>query len=141
MRGLRQEQAVATAAYGREIYGNEHVSVKFERLRKPKEWFLREHDLKARVEVTVQAFSMIPPLVSGTDRIATMPSRLVKHFEQTFPLQIIELPLQLPTFPEAVQWPTLHNNDPASIWMREIMLQEASRMATPRKTQERHARF
>ncbi|WP_394889842.1 LysR family transcriptional regulator [Mesorhizobium sp. AaZ16] len=113
-----------------------HVSVKFGRMRKPQEWFVREHGVKARVEVTVQAFSMIPPMVSGTDRIATMPFRLVKHFEQTFPLQIIELPLPLPEFTEAVQWPALHDSDPASVWMREIMLQEASRMATPRKTPE-----
>ncbi|WP_353642896.1 LysR family transcriptional regulator [Mesorhizobium sp. WSM2239] len=107
-----------------------HVVAKFGRLLKPciEEWFLLEHGLKRRVEVVVQAFSMIPPLVSGTDRIATMPFRLVKHFEHTFPLQIIELPLPLPAFTEAVQWPTLHNNDPASIWMREVMLHEASGM-------------
>ncbi|PTE06500.1 MULTISPECIES: LysR family transcriptional regulator [Mesorhizobium] len=92
------------------------------------EQFLLEHGLKRRVEIVVQAFSMIPPMVSGTARIATMPFRLVQHFKKTFPLRIIELPRPLPTFTEAVQWPTLHNSDPASIWMREIMLQEASRM-------------
>ncbi|BCH12691.1 LysR family transcriptional regulator (plasmid) [Mesorhizobium sp. 131-3-5] len=92
------------------------------------EQFLLEHGLKRRVEIVVQAFSMIPPMVSGTGRIATMPFRLVQHFKKTFPLRIIELPRPLPTFTEAVQWPTLHNSDPASIWMRQIMLQEASRM-------------
>ncbi|HEV2900214.1 MAG TPA: LysR family transcriptional regulator [Pseudaminobacter sp.] len=112
-----------------------HVSVRFGRMRKPKEWSFPEHGLK-NIEVTVQAFSMIPPMVSGTNRIATMPLRLVKHFEQAFPLQIIEVPLPLPAFTEAAQWPALHDSDPASIWMREIMLQEASRMATPRKTQD-----
>ncbi|HEV2897465.1 MAG TPA: LysR family transcriptional regulator [Pseudaminobacter sp.] len=116
-----------------------HVVAKFGRLLKPsiEEWFLLEHGLKRRVEVVVQAFSMIPPMVSGTARIATMPFRLVKHFEQTFPLQIIELPLPLPAFTEAVQWPALHNNDPASIWMREIMLQEASRLTASCETTER----
>ncbi|TIU37725.1 MAG: LysR family transcriptional regulator, partial [Mesorhizobium sp.] len=34
-------------------------------------------------------------------------------------------------FTETLQWPALHNSDPASIWMREIMIQEASRMAAP----------
>ncbi|MGO8249265.1 LysR family transcriptional regulator, partial [Rhizobium johnstonii] len=32
---------------------------------------------------------------------------------------------------EAVQWPLLHNSDPGSIWMREIIFQEASRMEAP----------
>ncbi|WP_192246751.1 LysR family transcriptional regulator [Mesorhizobium silamurunense] len=119
-----------------------HVAVKFGRMQKPsiEEWFLIEHGLKRRVEVVVQAFSMIPPMVSGTARIATMPFRLVKHFEKTFPLRIVDLPLPLPAFTEAVQWPALHNSDPASIWMREILLQEASRMATPSKTPGRRGR-
>ncbi|QND61997.1 LysR family transcriptional regulator [Mesorhizobium huakuii] len=110
-----------------------HVSVRFGRLMKPsiEEWFLLEHGLKRRVEVAVQGFSMVPPMVSGTARIATIPSRLVRHFEKSFPLQIVELPLPLPAFTETLCWPSLHNSDPASIWMREIMMQEASRMAPP----------
>ncbi|TIX67761.1 MAG: LysR family transcriptional regulator [Mesorhizobium sp.] len=110
-----------------------HVAVRFGRTMKPsiEEWFLLEHGLKRRVEVAVQGFSMIPPMVSGTARIATMPLRLVRHFENTFPLRVIELPLPFPTFTETLQWPALHNSDPASIWMREIMMQEASRMAAP----------
>ncbi|UVK50120.1 LysR family transcriptional regulator (plasmid) [Mesorhizobium sp. AR02] len=110
-----------------------HVSVRFGRMLKPafEEWFLLEHGIKRRVEVVVHGFSMIPPMVSGTARIATMPLRLVRHFKKTFPLRIVELPLPLPAFTEAVQWPAHHRSDPASIWMREIMMQEASRMAAP----------
>ncbi|PBB98948.1 LysR family transcriptional regulator [Mesorhizobium sp. WSM3862] len=110
-----------------------HVAVKFGHALTPsmEERFLLEHGLKRRVEIVVQAFSMIPPMVSGTARIASMPFRLVKYFEKTLPLRIVELPLPLPAFTEAVQWPALHNSDPASIWMREVLLQEASRMTSP----------
>ncbi|MGY3622075.1 LysR family transcriptional regulator [Bradyrhizobium sp. USDA 10063] len=119
-----------------------HVAVKSRCTRKPsiEEWFLLEHGLKRRVEVVVQGFSMIPPLLLDTGRIGTMPLRLVKHFEQTTPLRIVELPRSLPAFTEAVQWPAFHNSDPASIWMREILLQEASRMAPPRETTQRSKR-
>ncbi|WP_404926283.1 LysR family transcriptional regulator [Mesorhizobium sp. ORM16] len=111
-----------------------HVAAKFGPTLKVsiEERFLLEHGLKRRVEVVVQAFSMIPPMVSGTARIAAMPSRLVEHFKKTFPLKIIELPLPLPAFTEALQWPALHNSDVASVWLREILLQEASRMSSPR---------
>ncbi|RWC99651.1 MAG: LysR family transcriptional regulator [Mesorhizobium sp.] len=107
-----------------------HIAFRLGRAQMPsiEERFLLEHGLKRRVEIIVQAFSMIPPMVSCTSRIATMPLRLVQRFKNTFPLRIIELPRPLPTFTEAVQWPTLHNSDPASTWMRQIMLQEASRM-------------
>ncbi|MGF6969242.1 LysR family nod box-dependent transcriptional activator [Paraburkholderia sp. WC7.3g] len=116
-----------------------HVVVRFGRTRQPsiEEWFLLEHGLKRRDEVIVQSFSMIPPMLLNTDRIGTMPLRLVKYFEKTMPLRIVELPLRLPAFTEAVQWSALHNSDPASNWMREIILQEASRMVPPRETTRR----
>ncbi|MDK1376374.1 MULTISPECIES: LysR family transcriptional regulator [unclassified Sinorhizobium] len=96
------------------------------------ERYLVEHDLKRRIDVVVQGYSMIPPMLLGTERIGTMPLRLAQHFAKTTPLQIVELPLpqHLP-FTEAVQWPALHNNDPASRWMREMLFQEASSMVSP----------
>ncbi|MGY3622076.1 LysR family transcriptional regulator [Bradyrhizobium sp. USDA 10063] len=111
-----------------------HVAAKFGRTLRPniEEWFLLEHGLKRRVEIVVQGFSMIPSMLSGTERIATMPSRLARHLAKTTPLQIVEPPLPLPAFTEAIQWPAVHNTDPASIWMRRILLQEGSRMASPR---------
>lgn len=107
------------------------VAAKFGRTIRPSydEWLLLEHDLKIRIEVAVPGFSLIPPLLLGTDRIATMPSRMFKHFENTMPLRTIQAPLPVFAFTETVQWPALHNADPASIWMRSIFLQEASRIA------------
>ncbi|RXH36661.1 LysR family transcriptional regulator [Bradyrhizobium nanningense] len=83
-----------------------------------------------RVDILVQSFSMMPPLLLGTNRIGTMPLGLARHFQRTMHLQIVELPYPFPAFTEAVQWPALHNSDPESLWMREIFLQEAARMAT-----------
>ncbi|WP_027524827.1 LysR family transcriptional regulator [Bradyrhizobium sp. Ec3.3] len=108
-----------------------HVAAQFGQTGKPsiEAWLLLEHGHKRRVEVAVPSFSLIPPLLLGTERIATMHSRLARHFATTMRLRIVDLPIPLPAFTEAVQWPALHNDDQASIWMREIMLQEASRMA------------
>ncbi|MGX9181800.1 LysR family transcriptional regulator [Mesorhizobium sp. BHbdii] len=112
-----------------------HVAPHFRGALRPsiEEWFLLEHGVERRIEVVVQNFSMIPPVLSGTDRIATVPLRLVKHFAKSIPLRIVDLPRPLPVFTEAVQWPALHNSDSASIWMREILFQEASRMASHRE--------
>ncbi|MET3524631.1 LysR family transcriptional regulator [Mesorhizobium abyssinicae] len=112
-----------------------HVAVRFGLTQVPTidEWFLGEQGLKRRVEVVVQAFNMIPQMLSGTDRIALMPLRLVDYFAKTIPLRIFDLSLPISRFTEAVQWPALHNSDPASIWLRTIMFEEASRMTTPLK--------
>ncbi|MGY2804030.1 transcriptional regulator NodD1 [Bradyrhizobium sp. USDA 4506] len=109
-----------------------HVTAKFGRALRPnlEEWFLLEHGLKRRIEVVVQGFSLIPPILLDTSRIGTMPLRLARHLEKRMPLRIVEPPLPLPTFTEAVQWPAFHNTDPASIWMRRILLEEASNIAS-----------
>ncbi|MCA1510295.1 transcriptional regulator NodD2 [Bradyrhizobium sp. NBAIM01] len=108
-----------------------HVAVKLGGARKISvdESLLLDFGLNRRIDVLVQSFSMIPPLLVGTNRIGTMPLRLAKHFQSTMPLRIAELPQPFPAFTEAVQWPVLHNSDPESLWMREILLQEATRMA------------
>ncbi|MEX3960369.1 transcriptional regulator NodD [Trinickia symbiotica] len=104
-----------------------HVTVRFGRGRKAsiEEFFLLDLGLKRRAEVVVPSFSMIPPMLSGTQRIATIPLRLAKYFAEFVPLRIVEVPLPLSTFTETIQWPALHNGDPASVWMRGLLLQEA----------------
>ncbi|RAZ85606.1 LysR family transcriptional regulator [Mesorhizobium hawassense] len=108
-----------------------HVVAMFGRSLRPSidEWFLLERGIKRRIEVVVPGFSLIPEVLRGTNRIATMPLRLVKYFEKTTPLRIVNLPLPLADFTESVQWPALQNADPASVWMRQILIEEASRMA------------
>ncbi|SFQ05954.1 LysR family transcriptional regulator, nod-box dependent transcriptional activator [Bradyrhizobium sp. Ghvi] len=108
-----------------------HVAVKLGGARKTpvEDSFLPDLGLSRRIEIFVESFSMIPPLLVGTSRIGTMPLGLVKHFQKTMPLRIAELPQPFPPFTEAVQWPVLHKSDPESRWMREILLQEGTRIA------------
>ncbi|PLU25871.1 LysR family transcriptional regulator [Sinorhizobium medicae] len=107
-----------------------HVAAQFGREMKPsvEQWLLLEHGFNRRIELVVPGFTLIPRLLAGTNRIATIPLRLVKYFEQTVPLRIVTSPLPPLFFTEAVQWPALHNTDPGNIWLREILLQEASRI-------------
>jgi len=104
-----------------------HVAAQFGRSRRSaiEEWLLLEHGLKRRIEVAVQSFSMIPHMIVGTNRIATMHSRLAEHYARTLPLRVLPLPLHLPKFTEALQWPALHHKDPASLWLRQLILTEA----------------
>ncbi|MGY4473497.1 transcriptional regulator NodD1 [Bradyrhizobium sp. USDA 3364] len=120
-----------------------HVTAKFGRTLRPnlEEWFLLEHGLKRRIEVVVQGFSLIPPIILDTRRIGTMPLRLARHFEKRMPVRIVAPPLPLPTFTEALQWPAFHNTDPASVWMRRILLEEASNIASEHLETSTRRRF
>ncbi|MEX4005266.1 LysR family transcriptional regulator [Paraburkholderia sp. EG285A] len=108
-----------------------HVTVRFGRARRPsiEEFFLLDLGLKRREEVVVPTFHLIPSVLTGTRRIATIPLRLARHLGEASPLRIAEVPLPLSTFTEAIQWPALHSGDPASIWMRELLLEEAQSLA------------
>ena len=111
-----------------------HVMAQFGRTRKPsfEEWLLLKYGVKRRIEVAVHSFAMISSVLLGTDRIATMHARLARHFAKTMPLKIVELPVPIPPFSEAIQSPAVHNTDPASIWLRGIVIDEARRMTRPR---------
>ena len=108
-----------------------HVAAQFGRSRRPaiEEWLMLEHGLKRRIEVAVQSFAMIPHMIVGTNRIATMHSRLAQHYSRTLPLRVLPLPLPLPGFVEALQWPALHHQDPGSLWLRNLIHQEAKQFA------------
>ncbi|MHC2332209.1 LysR family transcriptional regulator [Bradyrhizobium sp. USDA 4454] len=107
-----------------------HVAVKLGGTTFVEDSLLLDLGLNRRIDILVQSFSMIPPLLAGTGRIGTIPLRLAKHFQRTAPLRIATLPQPFPTFTEAVQWPVLSNSDPECIWLREILLQEAASLAT-----------
>jgi LysR family transcriptional regulator, nod-box dependent transcriptional activator len=104
-----------------------HVAAQFGRSRVPaiEDWLMLKHGLKRRIEVSVQSFSTIPHFVVGSNRIATMHRRLAQHYARSMPLRVLPLPMALPSFTEALQWPALHDKDPASIWLRELIQNEA----------------
>lgn len=136
---LFEESLVCVACPENKLIGGEltleqyltlgHVAAQFGNTRKPaiEEWLLLKYGVKRSIEVTVQAFSIIPYMVVGTNRIATMHLRLAEHYSKVMPLRIFPLPLPIAPFVEAVQWPTLSDRDPASIWMRQFILEQARR--------------
>lgn len=133
--GCRENKALSRKLTFEKYMAMGHVAAQFGRTRKPpiEEWLLLEHGFqKRRIEVVVPNFSLIPQMVLGSNRIATMHARLAAHFARQLPLRIMKLPLPLPAFTEAVQWPAPQNNDPASVWMRTIISEEAVKIGRSR---------
>ncbi len=52
-------------------------------------WFSRHYGDARRVEVMVHNFTMLPHLIVGTDRIATVQTRLARLYERNLPLKLI----------------------------------------------------
>ena len=64
---------------------------------------------------------VVPQLILGTDRIATIPRRFAELHARQVPLKIFKLPRTIPHIVETMQWHTFRNSDPALQWMRRIL--------------------
>jgi DNA-binding transcriptional LysR family regulator len=85
------------------------------------EWFLKNAGLSRRIEVSVGTFNALPHLVIGTNRIATMHSRLARMFAHYLPLRILPPPVDMPTIVMKMQWHKFFDRDPAHIWFRYLL--------------------
>jgi len=82
------------------------------------EMYLRRLKFKRRAEVVTHSFDVVPHLVVGTDRIATVATRLAKKYARFLPLRLIPLPFSLPPMREILQWHKYRDQDPAYTWLR-----------------------
>jgi LysR family nod box-dependent transcriptional activator len=83
-----------------------------------------------RQDVISPTFTLVPELLLGTSRIATLPTRLALQMSQRFPLRILQCPIKLPTFTEKVQWHKYQERDPAISWLRALFRETARLLPT-----------
>lgn len=82
---------------------------------------LESRGLKRHVVLSVPHFLFVPEIVVRTDLVAMLPSRLVRSRENQ--LQVIEPPLQIPSYTMAMVWHERSHLDPAHVWLREQLIQ------------------
>ncbi len=85
---------------------------------------LRDLKHRRRVEVVATSFEVVPQLVVGTDRIATLATRLARKYEKKLPIKVLPVPVDIPPMIEVLQWHRAHDQDPAHAWLR-TQLKEA----------------
>lgn len=82
------------------------------------QWYLTEYGNTRRLEMLVNGFNQIPALVVGTDRIATVQTRLAQRVAQYLPLRLLQLPMRVPPLVEVIQWSRHRQSDPVHSWLR-----------------------
>jgi DNA-binding transcriptional LysR family regulator len=78
------------------------------------------------VALRVRSFLAAPLVVAATDLLMTGPSMLIRHFAALVPLQVLEPPIALPTYPEEAFWHERFDGDAAHAWLRDTV-REATR--------------
>lgn len=94
------------------------------------ERFMRRFNYKRRAEVQTPSFDLAPQLVVGTDRIATVATRLAKRYAQILPIRLIPVPVDIPPMLEVLQWHKAHDQDPAHLWFRQRLKDAAAQLTT-----------
>lgn len=87
------------------------------------EWFLERSDHQRNIEVITTTFNLVPQLLIGTTRIATVHRRLYAFYQRYLPLRAVALPLEIPRIEEFMQWHRSRNRDPGTMWLRSILKQ------------------
>lgn len=93
-----------------------------------------------RIEVVTNNFTTLPQMVIGTNRVATMHSRLARMFATYYPQRLLPPPFELPRMEFAMQWNRFFDSDPSHQWLRKLVREIASpRFAAEAVNEEHHA--
>ena len=81
--------------------------------------------LSRRVVVQASAFLLVPYLLLGTQRIATVPERMAKELARVHPSSCSSPPVEIPRFTMCQAWHEIHRTDAGHRWLREVLLETA----------------
>ncbi|WP_225784362.1 LysR family transcriptional regulator [Xenophilus sp. Marseille-Q4582] len=91
------------------------------------QWYANQHGSR-RIEVVAHGFLLMPRFVVGTERIATIQTRLAHQFVQAMPLRLLEPPFDAPRLTEVLQWHRYRDEDPGVRWVRAQIAEVAHAM-------------
>lgn len=82
---------------------------------------LAQYNLQRRIVLTTPHLLVLPAIISSSDLVAAVPSRLVKPFVGYGTLEIFELPVQTQPWMISMLWSKLTEQDPANLWLRQLL--------------------
>lgn len=75
---------------------------------------------RRRVGAAVPSYNQVALVLSQTDGVASLPSRLLKRYAEF--VDLIELPFKMPPFRLAMAWHPRAQEDAGAIWLRDCFL-------------------
>jgi len=98
-----------------------HVSVRWAsgRLMLHDARFLASAGLQITADITLPTFALLPPFLVQTQRVATLPRPLAQQLSAQWPLQVMDLPFDMPPLEGRIQWARHQADDPALGWLRD----------------------
>jgi len=107
-----------------------HISVQFGRENGPMvdDFLHAKFGDALRIEVLAMNFNSLIQYVVGTERISIVHRRLASYYAERHPIRLVTPQFALPSLSESIQWHSCFNEDPGSVWLRNLMLQVAGEL-------------
>lgn len=109
-----------------------HISVQFGREVAPMvdDFLLSKFGDSRRIEVLAMNFNSLIQYVIGTDRICIVHRRLASYYAGRQPIRLVSPQFVLPTLTESIQWHSCFDEDPGSVWLRNLLIDVANQMGS-----------
>lgn len=109
-----------------------HVAARFgeRRVASFDDGVLAAQGMHRQVVVAASSFNELPALVVGTQRIATLQTRLARMYARILPLRLLPLPFEVPPLELVMQWNRHAEQDVAHAWLRGRLVR-LGRAASP----------
>lgn len=90
---------------------------------------LAKAGITRQIDVQTFSFSVLPHLITGTDRIATVHRRLASLMASQAELVIYPCPVPIAPLQQMLQWHSYRDNDPGIRWLRSVITQAAASLS------------
>ena len=91
-------------------------------------WFEKRHGEVRRIEVVVNSFWQMAQVLVGSARVAAMPGRMADLAAASLPVRHVRPGFETPKFSVVMQWHRYRDQDPGSVWLRDLIRDEARRL-------------
>ncbi|KZN15318.1 LysR family transcriptional regulator [Marinomonas sp. TW1] len=104
-----------------------HVVVSYGKQQSPAfdGWFMNNYGVSRKIEITTTNLLAPPVLIIGTQRIATVHSRLANIVRKSLPIKILEPPMSIPMLTQTMQYHRNRENDVGLTWLRKLIVDVA----------------
>lgn len=82
---------------------------------------LARYNLKRRIALTIPHMLVLPFVISSSDLVASVPSRVALRFANISSLEVFELPVESEPWTVSMIWSTLTDKDDANSWLRKAI--------------------
>nr|WP_244960417.1 LysR family transcriptional regulator [Eoetvoesiella caeni] len=82
---------------------------------------LRKAGVMRSVALQIPHFTVLPQLISRSDLLVILPSRVAHVFEAYAPLKTLPVPIEIPSIEVTLHWDKRYENNPAQKWFIDIV--------------------